>query len=52
MGFICCFFLQECDKKFDDLYALFDNHHHLKKHLNTERRYAIGIPTGVLKLDE
>lgn len=46
------FFLQECDKFFDDLYALFDNHHHLQNHLNTKRRYAIGIPTGVLKLDE
>lgn len=46
------FFLQACDKFFDDLYALFDNHHHLKNHLNTERRYAIGIPKGVLKLDE
>lgn len=45
-------FLQACDKFFDDLYALFDNHHHLKNHLNTERRYAIGIPKGVLKLDE
>lgn len=46
------FFLQACDKFFDDLYALFDNHHHLKNHLNTKRRYAIGIPKRVLKLDE
>lgn len=46
------FFLQECDKIFDDLYALFDNHHHLQNHLNTRRRYAIGIPKGILKLDE
>lgn len=44
--------MQDCYKFFQDLFALFDNHHDLRRHLHEDRKFAIGYPKTGAKLTD